>query len=118
MELAFLELASQSIITEARQDFPNVSDMFFQGVRENQDVIEIDNTEKVEEFTETIVGIGLERRGRVGKTKRHDKVFEKAISCSEGRLPFIALGDSDLVVGVGHVEAHKIFGILEAIEEF
>ena len=42
----------------------------------------------------------LESRGSIAESERHDSVFEKAVSATERRLPFVSLLDSDEVVAV------------------
>ena len=61
VEFAFTELARQSIVAEPLEDPFDIGDMLFEGFREYEDVIEVNNTEDVKEFAEAVVCIGLER---------------------------------------------------------
>jgi len=91
--------------------------MFLEGVREDEDVIKINNAEDIEEVMETIVGISLERCGSIGETERHDEIFEVTIAGTEGGFVLITFRDSQLIVRICHVQACEIFGILETIEK-
>jgi hypothetical protein len=95
-----------------------MGNVFFQGARINEDVINIDNAEDVQELTQAIVGVGLKGGGSVRETERHDEIFEMSIPCTKRRLVFIALRNSKLIVRVGEIKAGVVLGILEAIEEF
>jgi hypothetical protein len=90
--------------------------MLFQGAGVNENVVDIDNTEDVKEFTEAIVGVGLKRGRGISETERHDEVFEMSIPSTERRLVFIAFRNSKLVIGVGEIKAGVVLGILETIE--
>src|ERR1700687_4865851 len=63
-----------------------------------QDGVEVRNTELVQILAQGSVDVGLERGGGVGEAKRHDEVFEMAVSGAESCLPLVAHGDADKVV--------------------
>ena len=51
-----------------------------------------------------MVNYSLECRRSIAKSERHDSIFEKAVSATERRLPFISLLDSDEVVAILQVD--------------
>ena len=91
--------------------------MFIEGVREDEDVVKINNAEDIEEVMETIIGISLERCGSIGETERHDEIFEVTIADTEGGFVLITFCNPELVVCICYIEAGEVFGILETIEK-
>jgi len=91
--------------------------MFLEGVREDEDVIKINNAEDIEEVTETIVGISLERCGSIGETERHDEIFEVTVAGTESGFVLITFCNPELIVCICHIETGEVFGILETIEK-
>ena len=49
----------------------------------------------------------LEGCGRVGKAKEHDGGFEQSLMREEGRFPFVAWFDADVIVSPAYVEFSK-----------
>src|SRR5277367_470544 len=94
-----------------------MSHMLLESIREDKDIIKINNTKDIEEFTKTIVSISLKRCRGVSQTKGHDKVFEVTIASTEGGFVFIAFCDPQLIVRICHIEARKVFSAFETIEE-
>ena len=91
--------------------------MLLESFREDEDIIKVDHAKEVEEFAETIVGVSLKRGRGVGETEGHNEVFEVTITSTEGSLVFISFRYSQLIVRVCHIQARKVFRILETIEE-
>ena len=83
----------------------------------NQNIVNVDNTEDVKEFAEDGLNATLETSWSVRKAERHDEVFVKSPSCSEGCLPFVSFGDSDRMVGPLKVHLREDFGRGELIKE-
>ena len=74
------------------------------------DVVHVDTNSSAEEFMfgddwcKNVVHHGLEGRGGVRETKKHDERFVKAIACFKHRLVFVARLDADIVVSPSNVE--------------
>jgi len=47
------------MLAEACENLSDVVSVFFEGVGINQDIVEVDDTEKVEEIAKAIVGVCL-----------------------------------------------------------
>jgi hypothetical protein len=118
VKFALAEFASQTIFAKAGQDLLHMRNVFFECAGVNEDVVDINDAKDVQEFTETIVGVGLKRGRSIGETKRHNKIFEMSIPRTERCLVLIAIRNSELIVGVGEVKACKVLRAFEAIEEF
>ena len=59
----------------------------------------------------------LKSSGRVHKSEGHDAPFEGAVEGVESSFPFIALSDSDQMVGVPEVNFQIDFGLARAVKE-
>ena len=75
----------------------NIEDVFFKGVKVNEDVIKLNNVETVEILTKTIIGINLHRCRDTGKTKGYNKILNVAITRLKCCFPFIAEGNAELI---------------------
>jgi hypothetical protein len=64
--------------------------MILESIREYEDVIKVHDAEDIEEFTETIISVSLERCRSVGETERHNEVFEVTIASTKGGFVFIS----------------------------
>ncbi len=70
----------------------------------NEDVIEIYYHENVKLLGQDLIDVILKRGRCVSQSKRHDLVFEMAITGPEGHLPFIAFPDPYLMVDIGQIK--------------
>ncbi len=86
--------------------------MFFFGLGINQDVIEEYNHELVQVVMEDVVSHRHKGSRGVGKAKWHNKVFKVAISCTEGGLVDVTLGNANLVVAGTEVNLGEVFGAM------
>jgi len=77
-----------------------MGDMLFEGVGVDEDVVKVNNAEKVEIIVEAIVSISLHRGRGIGKAERHDKILEVSITGSKCCFPFIAEGDMELIESI------------------
>ena len=82
---------------------------FMRGI--DKDIVKIYNNKYIEEFLQSSVNIGLERRWRVGQSKRHHSEFETPISCLESSFPFIAFLDMNQVIGSLKIQLSEDFGL-------
>jgi hypothetical protein len=89
--------------------------VFFLHLRIDEDVVEVYNTIFIKDASHCFINIGLERRRRVAKAKRHDHIFVMAVSRAERRLPFIALLDPDAVVCISQVQLGKELRVDQAV---
>src|SRR5277367_5733849 len=99
------------------QNLFDMSHMFLESIRENEDVIQVDDAEDIEEITEAVVSISLKGCGSVGETEGHDEIFEVTITSTEGGLVFIAVCDAELVVCIGYIQARKLCSTFQTIEK-
>ena len=75
----------------------------------DDDVVHEGRHSLVEGIPEDVVDHTLECRGSIAESERHDSVFEKAVSATESRLPFVSFLDADEVVAVLEVDFVEIF---------
>jgi hypothetical protein len=68
--------------------------MLLKSIREDEDVIEIDDAEDIEEFMKIIISIGLERCSCIGETKGHNEVFEVIVTSMKSSLILILFCNS------------------------
>jgi len=94
----------QVILVKAFQDASDMNMMVFQGVREYEDVIEVDHYENVSHVSEDVVHEGLECSGGIGKSHWHDQELKGAIEHLESCLPLMARYDANIVVASTEVE--------------
>ena len=78
--------------------------VFFTGIREDKDVVNIGCVKYVKERAEDFINSCLKSSRSVRKAKGHDKCFEKAIASVKCRHLFMAFLDSYVVKGVNNVE--------------
>ena len=63
----------------------------------------------VEGIPKDVIDYSLKCCRCIAKSKRHESVFEKAVSATERRLPFVSSLDSDEVVAVLVVDFFEVF---------
>jgi hypothetical protein len=116
MELTFLEVTRQTIIAKPRKNLFDMGNVLLKSFRENEDIIEENNTKQIEEIVEAIVGVGLERRGGIREAKGHDKIFVVTIASSESSFPFVTLSNPDSIISFLHVEPGEELGTFDSVE--
>ena len=89
-----------------------------QSIRKYEDVIQIDDDEVVKIFPENILYEVLKRCRSVTEPKGHHEILEVSESRSECCLPFIALTDTNKVIGTPEVKFGKYLGRTESLEKF
>ncbi len=77
----------------------------------DEDVIKVNYHKNVELLYQDLIDIALERGRCIGQCKRHDLVFEVAITGPESCLPFIAFLDPPSTVGIGQIELSKTLSL-------
>jgi hypothetical protein len=78
--------------------------VFFTGIREDKDVVNIGCTKYVKERVEDFVNSCLKGGRGIREAKGHNKCFKKAIASIKCRYLFIAFLDSYVVKSVNNVE--------------
>ena len=92
------------MLSEASENFSDMASVFFLRVRVDEYVIKVHQYTNIEQVTEDVIHEALESGRCVGESKRHYVPFEGAIVSPESHLPFIALSDSDQMVGMPEVD--------------
>ena len=95
-ELTFGTFDTQSGNLHAVEDLTDMVHVFFEGVREHNNVVHVDKAERVTEASKDSVNHVLERRWRVFETKRHLIVLVETVRGDECRFAFIRFADADL----------------------
>src|SRR5882672_8535800 len=90
VELAFVCTGKKSVSTESVKYFSDVSLVFGNVVRIDEDVIQIDNDNDVNHVCEDVVHKPLESRWCISKPFRHYQPLERSIASSECSLPFVS----------------------------
>src|SRR5436853_6502875 len=85
--------------------------MFFQGFREDKDVVKVYNDNTISnELFEDIIHHGLEGGRAVGEAKEHDERFEQSTVGSECGLPLVALLHADIVETPSNIQFREVLG--------
>ena len=90
VELTFVCSGKKSVSAESAKYFSDVSLVFGNVVRVDEDVVQIDNDNDVNHVCEDVVHKPLESRWRISKPFRHYQPLERSIASSECSLPFIS----------------------------
>jgi hypothetical protein len=78
--------------------------VFFTGIREDKDVINIGCVKYIKERAKDFVNLCLKGNRGIRKAKGHNKCFEKAIASVKCRYLFIAFLNLYIVKGVNNVK--------------
>jgi hypothetical protein len=78
--------------------------VFFIGIKEDKDVINISYTKYVKERVKDVVNLCLKGSKGIRNAKGHNKCFKKAIASVKCRYLFIAFLDLYIVKGVNNVK--------------
>src|SRR5882672_3751914 len=91
--------------------------MVFKGIREDEDIIEVDHYEDVSHISEDVTHEGLECTGSIGESHGHNQEFERAILGVKGCLPLMASSDAHIVVASVQVELGVDLGTAKLVQE-
>ena len=86
-------------------------------VREDQDVVYVNNTENIDQIFQHSLYEDLEYCRHVCYSEQYDQVLEIAVPCLEHTFPFITFLDLDLVVYVIEVNLQEDFCCAESIKK-
>ena len=117
VEETLLKLDVETVFEETFEDLTHVLNVLFKGIRENQDIIEVDNAELINEFAEDVIDIRLEGAGCAVETKRHDQVFKLSVAGSESGFVFFAEGDPDEIECISKIQLGEELFTLQMIKE-
>lgn len=93
MKLTLLQFRVQLVLDEPLEDGSNLLHMVSQGVRINQDIVDVHYY-----VSEHVVYEQLEDGRTVRQAERHDQIFIVPCGGGEGRLPLVPLPVMDEVV--------------------
>src|SRR5467141_1522912 len=99
------------------QDALDVDLMIFQGIGEDEDIVEVDHYEDVSHVSENMIHESMERSGSIGESHGHNQEFERAISGAKCCLPLMASSYTNVVVASAQVEFSVDLGTAELVEE-
>ena len=85
---------------ELGKDLPDMGRVLLRIVRVHQDVIQVYNYRGVNHISEDVIHEPLEPHRGLGGPLRHYKPLERPVSGLEGGFPFVAISDTDEVVGM------------------
>ena len=115
MEETLISVGIEVMLLEASENFLDMALVFFFGVGVDEYVVEIYQNTNIEQVAKDVIHEVLESGGCIGESKRHYVPFKGAIVSLESHLPFIALSDSDQMVGMPEVDFH--FSLAWAVKE-
>ena len=92
-----------------------MKNVFFKGVRINEDIVHIGNGKTIEAFADNFVDIRLKLSRTVGEAKRHDEIFEMAIARLECCFVFMPKGNTQSIEGVTNIDFREVFRPFHAI---
>ena len=94
----------QVVLSESCEDLSDVAAVFLNRVREDQDVIEVNNDEEVRHVLENIVHEVLKSSRGIGESHGHAQKFERAIVCLKCGLPLMTSSNVDIVVACTQIK--------------
>ena len=100
MEETLIGTGVEMMLLEASENFSDMASVFFLRVRVDENVVEVHQYTNIEQVAEDVIHEALESGRCIGESERHYAPFEGAVASPESHFPFIALSDSDQMVGV------------------
>ena len=100
MEETLISAGIEVMLLEALENFSDMVSVFFLRVGVDEYVIKVHQYTNIKQVAEDIIHEVLESSRCIGESERHYMPFEGAVASLESCLPFIALSDSDQMVGV------------------
>lgn len=86
------------------------------GFGEDQNIIKIHKHKPIDEVPQNVIYQGLENRWGISKTKWHYQILKVSQVSIECRFPFIALANTDQVVGISQIQLTKDCGPLKELK--
>ena len=100
VEKTLIGMGIEVMLSEALENFSDMALVFFLRVGVDEYVIEVHQYTNIEQVAEDVIHEALESSGCIGESERHYMPFKGAIASLESCLPFVALSDSDQMVGM------------------
>ena len=104
VEETLIGMGVEVMLLEVSENFSDMASVFFLRVRVDEYVIEVHQYTNIEQVAKDIIHEALESSGCIGESERHYVPFKGAVASPESHLPFIALLDSDQMVGMPEVD--------------
>ena len=105
------------MLVKILQDTPCYTSVFSEGLRVDQDVIEVDTYQALhDEVSEDVIHHGLEGGRAIGETEEHQGFKQPSVG-SEGDLPLVTLLDSDIIVPPSNIQLGEVLHPLELVYE-
>ena len=117
MELTFLQLGEEIVLSEVSEDFTDVFLMGLGVLGVYQDVIQIDDNTDIEEIHKDTIDESLKSRGSICQAEGHDIPLKGTIPHAERGFPFITFCNADQVVCVAEINLRVDLGLARGIEE-
>ncbi len=115
LELAFLWLEEQPLLSEGSKDLADGLPVFREGMGVNEDIIHIAyRLAIVDELMEDIVHHCLEHHRGVTQSKKHNSWFEQPSVSSEHDLPLVIFLDLHVVESPAEIKYGEELSIMEA----
>jgi len=114
LELAFVGTEVELVLLEKFQNSAGDLPVLFKGLREDEDVIQIDHDCAFQdEVLKDVIHHRLEGGRTVREAEEHDKGFIQAAVGPEGSLPFIFFLYPDIVEAPSDIQFHEVLGSAE-----
>ena len=104
MKETLIGMGIEVMLSETSENFLDMVSVFFLGVGVDEYVVEVHQYTNIKQVTKDVIHEALESGGCVGESERHYAPFERAIAIPESCFPFVALSDSDQMVGMPEVD--------------
>ena len=104
MEETLIGTGVEVMLSEVSENFSDMAMVFFLRVGVDEYVVEVHQYTNIEQVTKDIIHEALESSGCVGESEGHYVPFKGTIASLESCLPFVALSDSDQMVGIPEVD--------------
>ena len=117
MELTFLWLGEEIVLSEASEDFTDVFLMGLEVLGVYQDVIQIDDNTDIEEICEDTIDKSLKSHRGVSQAEGHDIPLKGPIPRAECGFPFITFCNADQVVCIAEINLRVDLGLARGIKE-
>ena len=99
IEVTFLQFEGEEKFLHALENLEGAKSMYFRVVREDEEIIHVDNEPSFgNHISEGVIHKPLEGGWGVAQSKEHDSWLEEPFMSNEDRLPLVAFFDANIVV--------------------
>src|SRR5712664_151807 len=117
VEQTLFGLGVQIILAQTFQDASDMDLMIFQGIGEDEDIVEVDHYEDVSHVSEDVIHEGLKCSRSIGQAHGHNQEIEGAISGAKGCLQLVTSGNANIVVARVQFELCVDLGASKLVQE-